>query len=520
VPTRNRNLYWTRVLRKYTDTARGCPGASVASREVILTQQGHTGGYPCHKPSGSQHSQGVSRGAQQSLLHNSPPSSSSAALSAFCRSQCEDGCSPNVHDRERQSQTQNQGRNTDAMNSSQPTELPTPAKRRSSRSNSVSSSSVITVRRSTSLKDTVPDSTNIPHRRATPPPPPSRRRSSAAAGTVENIGTLRDGVATLNRWSQSPGSSKSPATEKKGHTQHPSVSRHPNGAALHPSSPSRPAPEPNRSHGAFSSHSPASSPQRRARPRSPAYPPSSPAATPPQLPSLSFLPATVYDPTGSNNASPSETPSTADLFTPGTYTTPNNFDYFNSKPRPPLSAQRPPSRTKADRLLGRSPLGSPPIGVLESEARYTAASGGPRSATGRQPPTAASRDLTQRPPPPPPPPQSAGHERTFSKEQDTRDRSESNASSRLDDGYQGTPPRTRERREKDKKTMLSRALQKANTAVLLDNAQNFEGAIEAYGDACKLLQQVMIRSTGDEDRRKLDSIVSNAIVLKPWYGGC
>jgi len=68
--------------------------------------------------------------------------------------------------------------------------------------------------------------------------------------------------------------------------------------------------------------------------------------------------------------------------------------------------------------------------------------------------------------------------------------------------------------------MLSRALQKANTAVLLDNAQNFEGAIEAYGDACKLLQQVMIRSTGDEDRRKLDSIVSNAIVLKPWYGGC
>jgi hypothetical protein len=109
-------------------------------------------------------------------------------------------------------------------------------------------------------------------------------------------------------------------------------------------------------------------------------------------------------------------------------------------------------------------------------------------------------------------PQSAGHDRSFSREQDRRDRSESNASgsSRLEDGYQGTPPRTRERREKDKKTMLSRALQKANTAVLLDNAQNFEGAIEAYGDACKLLQQVMIRSSGDEDRRKLDSIVSDS----------
>jgi hypothetical protein len=56
--------------------------------------------------------------------------------------------------------------------------------------------------------------------------------------------------------------------------------------------------------------------------------------------------------------------------------------------------------------------------------------------------------------------------------------------------------------------MLSRALQKANTAVLLDNAQNFEGAMEAYEDACKLLQQVMIRSSAEEDRRKLDAIVS------------
>jgi hypothetical protein len=79
----------------------------------------------------------------------------------------------------------------------------------------------------------------------------------------------------------------------------------------------------------------------------------------------------------------------------------------------------------------------------------------------------------------------------------------------LEDNYQGTPPRTRERREKDKKTMLSRALQKANTAVLLDNAQNFEGAVEAYEDACKLLQQVMIRSSQPEDKNKLDAIVSH-----------
>ncbi len=56
--------------------------------------------------------------------------------------------------------------------------------------------------------------------------------------------------------------------------------------------------------------------------------------------------------------------------------------------------------------------------------------------------------------------------------------------------------------------MLSKALQKANTAVLLDNAQNFEGAMQAYSEACILLQQVMLRSSGDEDRRKLEAIVS------------
>ncbi|KAH0565328.1 hypothetical protein GP486_001289, partial [Trichoglossum hirsutum] len=56
------------------------------------------------------------------------------------------------------------------------------------------------------------------------------------------------------------------------------------------------------------------------------------------------------------------------------------------------------------------------------------------------------------------------------------------------------------------KAMLSKALQKANTAVLLDNAQNYEGAVEAYGDACDLLQQVMIKTTGEEEKRKLQAI--------------
>lgn len=73
--------------------------------------------------------------------------------------------------------------------------------------------------------------------------------------------------------------------------------------------------------------------------------------------------------------------------------------------------------------------------------------------------------------------------------------------------------RQKDRREQDKKSMLSKALQKAHTAVLLDNAQNFEGAIEAYSDACRLLQHVLQRSTGEEDRRKLDAIVSCSVTI-------
>ncbi|KAL3952418.1 hypothetical protein ACCO45_012361 [Purpureocillium lilacinum] len=47
---------------------------------------------------------------------------------------------------------------------------------------------------------------------------------------------------------------------------------------------------------------------------------------------------------------------------------------------------------------------------------------------------------------------------------------------------------------------------KANTAVQLDNAQNFEGARLAYAEACDLLQQVLLRTSGDDDQKKLEAI--------------
>ena len=70
----------------------------------------------------------------------------------------------------------------------------------------------------------------------------------------------------------------------------------------------------------------------------------------------------------------------------------------------------------------------------------------------------------------------------------------------------------RRKKTPSQKAMLSQALQKANQAVVLDNAQNFEGAMEAYNDACELLQQVMLRSSGDEEKRKLDAIVSRPLL--------
>ncbi|KAF2445752.1 hypothetical protein P171DRAFT_272771 [Karstenula rhodostoma CBS 690.94] len=389
------------------------------------------------------------------------------------------------------------------MNVFAATDVASPPRHRPSRSSSLSSSSTVTVKRTASFKDPIVDPPQ-PHSSSTPPG--ARRRSGAAAGAGDALGLFRDDVAHLHLWDK-PAASLHPLPQ-------PSFSRHlqsqslslpfVNGAAAHSHAPQRPDPSPTRTPTTTTTttistthqqRSPASSPRRSQRPRSP------PPARPPQVPVLpALLPATVYDPNSPHTGSSSDPPSTAELLTPTTYTQAST-DYFTSKPRPPPPpAQRLPSRTKADRILGRSPLGSPPVGVLESEAAYRANSGASRPLTAGRPSTGTARE------PPPKPAQSAVHERTLSKEQDYRDRSGSNASSRLDDGIQGTPPRTRERREKDKKTMLSRALQKANTAVLLDNAQNFEGAMEAYGDACKLLQQVMIRSSGEEDKRKLDAI--------------
>lgn len=63
-------------------------------------------------------------------------------------------------------------------------------------------------------------------------------------------------------------------------------------------------------------------------------------------------------------------------------------------------------------------------------------------------------------------------------------------------------------KDRDKKSILSQALQRANAAVEMDNAQNYEDATAAYEEACEYLSRVMHKTSNEEDRRKLRAIVS------------
>ncbi|KAI1360671.1 hypothetical protein F5Y08DRAFT_331395 [Xylaria arbuscula] len=81
-----------------------------------------------------------------------------------------------------------------------------------------------------------------------------------------------------------------------------------------------------------------------------------------------------------------------------------------------------------------------------------------------------------------------------------------------------TRPKDRSNSKPSQKAMLSKALSKANTAVQLDNAQNYGAAREAYLEACELLQQVLTRTNGDDDRKKLDAIELDALLPPNPHG--
>ncbi|KAL8293999.1 hypothetical protein RB597_008167 [Gaeumannomyces tritici] len=93
----------------------------------------------------------------------------------------------------------------------------------------------------------------------------------------------------------------------------------------------------------------------------------------------------------------------------------------------------------------------------------------------------------------------SAHERGHS-----RNRSQANKGSA--DTTASSKSKERSSKQPSQKAMLSRALEKANTAVQLDNARNFEGARQAYAEACDLLHQVLVRTNGEDDKKKLEAI--------------
>lgn len=388
----------------------------------------------------------------------------------------------------------------------------------SSRPASISSSSVVTIKRTASLTSTSTDARHPVRPSASQSPPggdlialrvgrerepvpheSSRRRKSVAAGAPVESMVLgeSDGLKDLNRWSQSTNSSTASGGGNGGARR----SRASSGAALQQnqhlihqhispqkkrsrttidysprSSPNR-APPPATSHGRADSRprhlSPESSPQRRGPHHRP---------------------------------SPSEEALTA---LPPLYTTPTWTDLPSNDTESPSTIQ---SQTITTPSTAASSAYMPDYFVAAEAAEDVASPRG-MAAKDKKPVmmrnhTAPLSSLTSARAPGP----EAGAPREGMRRVRTSERGMEQTGRAPADGASGRNPdhrrrsRTRESREKDKKVMLSKALQKANTAVLLDNAQNFEGALEAYHDACRLLQHVMDRSTAADDKRKLEAI--------------
>lgn len=387
---------------------------------------------------------------------------------------------------------------------------PIPHQRQPSRSNSLSSSSVITVQRAASL-------TRIGTR---PPPvstlrsqspieydlgpatfrsnrtlsPDPHRRSSAIYSHPDSVAGIREGVGNLNRWSQSTSSSKSSATTNNNRRN--SFSRRLSGSfGTFSGFASSQSPPPHRIVLAKPRTPPASSPRGALK----ALPPAPTALSPPPIITIPSL-SKAIDAADSPSTVATVTPATTDLLTPPVYPL-GGPDYFGEKwkgrspPNKRVSVQRP---TTARSPIVQPSLSNRDIWTESSESlRPVILSDSTASSKAVQRPShTAHRNKDQA--------SRTGHSRNRGEAGKGSEGSgdESSASSARSDHDRG-----RRRRPPSQKVMLSKALQKANHAVLLDNAQNFEGAMDAYGDACALLQQVMMRSSGDDDRKKLEAIV-------------
>lgn len=364
-----------------------------------------------------------------------------------------------------------------------------------SRPNSTSSSSVITVQRApsvtarngshppvTSLRSQSPNDantvpTNLTGR--TLSPETTKRRSSAVYTRPDSGNGFREGVGNLNRWSQSTASSKTST-----HNRRSSFSKRLSGSfGSFGGFAGGQTPSPNANSATRGRPSPQKSPSAFSNPR----------ASLPPIVTLSSLSQAV-DAADSPSTVATVTPATADILSPSSYTS-TQRDYFGDdwssrSPTKQMAGMKRPAPSY-------SPRANKPSPIMIDNSTSSGSPGPPESVY--SPRTAsrlrhASRRISQN-----------GHHR----HRDDANRGSGNTegeSSASDN--RARAERVQKRKAPSQKAMLSKALQKAHHAVTLDQHSNFEGAMHAYQDACALLQKVMIRSSGIEDRQKLDAVVS------------
>lgn len=324
-----------------------------------------------------------------------------------------------------------------------------------------------------------------------PSSPEPQRIPKSSHSRSSSLGGITEGIGNLNRWSQSTVSSKASANT---HKRRNSLARRLSGSfgSLAPFTNPQSSPS-NKNYLKKSVPSPENSPKKPPTHPVPIRNPTkfSPGAT---LSSLSYAAENTHTPSSDFSA----TPATADLLGPG------GGDYFGDK----WHGSSPKQRTVGDRTTRPSTSQNSPPRRRDAEGAKTflahADTGQVAPPRNRPESRSAShryRDQQARP----------SHSRN---PEDPRKGSGGAEAESSEPSIRSQGERRRRRKEPSQKIMLSKALQKANHAVLLDHAQNFEGAVAAYGDACELLQQVMIRSSGDDDRRKLEAIVSSLIVAR------
>ena len=315
--------------------------------------------------------------------------------------------------------------------------------------------------------------------------PDQKRRSSALyTRPGSRHRGEEEGVSNLNRWSQSTASSNT------SHKRRNSFSKRLSGSLS--------------TFGSFGAPPPSASPNSKGTNRSAAKS-STPMMTaispmplnpPPVLPpivALSSLSQAVDD-ADSPSTLGIATPTTAEVVSPvsGAITDP---DYFGERWKSTSPNSSRPKR-KADVPSSRA---NPPSPLVFG----TATSPGSKLPESIYSPRAALRSKEERRRHQTAPKQRSRASTGSSSKTNATTEGESSASDHRE--YHG---RQTKRRAPSQKALLSKALAKANHAVVLDGKTNVEGAILAYGDACTLLRQVMIRSSGDDDRRKLEAVVS------------